>query len=210
MTKAYFNEKAKVWDETIAERDVTKLENMARRLDIEPGSTVLDVGTGTGVFVPFILSRIGEKGRLVCLDFAEEMLNRARAKGFPGNIEYICADITNSRLNDETFDTVVCYSSFPHFQDKPKALREINRVLKKGGRLFICHTSSRTTINQIHRQIPEVHNDLIPEENELRELLSSAGFGEISIRDEEDNYLASARKASQPPHQPGEEVTCGE
>jgi ubiquinone/menaquinone biosynthesis C-methylase UbiE len=194
VTRAYFNEKAANWDETVAEKDVTKLEEMARCLAIESGATVLDVGTGTGVFVPFILSYIGENGRLVCLDFAEEMLKRAQAKGFKGNIEYIQADIINTGLNDETFDTVVCYSSFPHFQNKPSALNEINRVLKKGGRLLICHTSSRLTINDIHRQIPQVQNDLIPDEDEMRQLLSAAGFTEISIYDNDDSYLTSAKK----------------
>ena len=194
MVKTYFNEKASIWDETVAEKDVNKLEEMAGRLAIEPGSRVLDVGTGTGVFVPFILSRIGQNGSLVCLDLAEEMLKRAQAKGFEGNIDYICADIANTRFDDESFDAVVCYSSFPHFQDKPGALKGINRVLKRGGGLFICHTSSRYTINEIHRQIPPVRNDLIPDEAEIRNLLSAAGFVEISIQDNKDNYLASARK----------------
>jgi len=194
VIETFFNEKAAIWDKTIAEKDVAKLEEMAIWLDIEPGSTVLDVGTGTGVFVPFILSKIGRNGRLVCLDLAEEMLKRARAKGFEGNIEYICSDITNSRFADDTFDAVVCYSSFPHFQDKPKALGVINRVLKIGGGLFICHTSSRNTINEIHRQTPEVQKDLIPEEGEMRQLLLAAGFAEIYIVDGDDRYLTSAKK----------------
>ena len=96
VTKAYFDEKAAIWDEVIVEKNVAKLQDMARTLALKPGSTVLDVGTGTGVFVPFLLSQIGKSGRLVYLDFAEEMLNRARAKGFKGNIDYICADITNT------------------------------------------------------------------------------------------------------------------
>ncbi|MFC2006991.1 class I SAM-dependent methyltransferase [Chloroflexota bacterium] len=198
MITAYFNEKAAIWDETIAEKDVTKLEDMAGRLDIKPGAKVLDVGTGTGVFLPFLLDKNGETGRLVCLDSAEDMLKRAQAKGFQGNIEYICADIADSRLDNETFDTVVCYSSFPHFQDKPGALGEINRMLKKGGRLCICHTSCRTAINEIHSRIPEVRNDLIPEEDVMQQLLSSAGFSEISIYDDDSSYLASACKGDSP------------
>jgi ubiquinone/menaquinone biosynthesis C-methylase UbiE len=195
VIEEYFNKKAAIWDEAVAEKDMAKLEGMARRLVIEPGSKVLDVGTGTGVFVPFILNRIGHNGKLVCLDFAEEMLKRAKAKGFEGNAEYICADIADTWFDDETFDTVVCYSSFPHFQDKPLALGEIYRVLKRGGGLFICHTSGRTAINDVHRQIPEVQNDLIPGEAEMRRLLLAAGFTEINIYDNNDNYLASATKS---------------
>ncbi|MFC2058856.1 class I SAM-dependent methyltransferase [Chloroflexota bacterium] len=194
MIREFFNEKASIWDETVAEKDLAKLEDMAKRLDIDPGYAVLDVGIGTGVFVPYILSRIGKNGRLVCLDLAEEMLKRAQAKGFVGDIEYICADIADAHLDDETFNAIVCYSSFPHFQDKPRALSEINRVLKKRGMLFICHTSSRAKINDIHRQIPAVCGDLIPGEKEMRQMLSAAGFADIGISDNSDSYLASAVK----------------
>ncbi len=194
MTKAYFNAKAAIWDKVIAEKNRDKLQKLADSLGIASGSTVLDVGTGTGVFVPFLLTKIGSSGRLVCLDFAEEMLKKARAKNFEGNIEYICADITSTQLDDATFDSIVCYSSFPHFQDKPKALREINRMLKKGGVLSICHSSSRNSINDIHRKLPEVCHDLIPDEKEMLQLLSEAGFGNIRIYDDADSYVASARK----------------
>lgn len=194
MPRSYFNEKASIWDETIAEKDATKLERMAQRLKIKPGSTVLDVGTGTGVFAPFLLRKAGNSGRLLALDVAEEMLKRARAKRFDGNIYFLQASVTNLPLPEEVFDTVVCYSSFPHFRDKPRALTEANRVLKKGGRLFICHTSSRTTINEIHQQIHALTNDTIPDQNEMRTTLSAAGFANIEIFDDRDNYLAAATK----------------
>ena len=195
MIRTYFNEKAVIWDETVAEKDEIKLESMAESLDIEFGSVLLDVGTGTGVFVPYLLKRIGRHGRLVTLDVAEEMLKKARAKNCNGNIECLHADVTNIPLRNEIFDIVVCYSSFPHFQDKLRALNEINRVLKKGGRVIICHTSSRAAINDIHRQIPAVQNDIIPGEGETQGMLSSAGFTCIDIYDNDDSYLASARKS---------------
>ena len=194
MLRIFFNQRAAIWDETISEKDVGKLERMCQRLDIKPGSTVLDVGTGTGVFLPFLLNRIGDNGRIVALDFAEEMLKIAQAKGFDGNIDYLCADINSIPRGDEAFDCVVCYSSFPHFQDKPRALTEMNRVTRSGGNLFICHTSSRDKINQIHHQIPIVQNDTIPDEDEMRRLLSAAGFTDIEIEDSSESYLVSARK----------------
>jgi len=193
MIRAYFNQKAASWDETSSERDTTKLERMAKRLKIKPGSIVLDVGTGTGVFIHFLLREIGKGGRIVALDFAEKMLGRACTKGFNGDIDYLCADVTNIPLGNEIFDIIVCYSCFPHFQDKPGALAEMNRVIKRGGRLLICHTSSRASINEIHRQIPAVENDIIPEEGEMQIILLRAGFTEVKI-DDSESYLASARK----------------
>jgi ubiquinone/menaquinone biosynthesis C-methylase UbiE len=194
MSRDFFNSTAATWDEKVAERDPAKLKAMVARLDIKPGSRVLDVGTGTGVFVPYLLKKIGRKGDLVCLDFSEEMLKIARTKSFTGNIKYLCADIENSRLADDTFDAVVCYSVFPHFQNKPKTLSEINRLLKKNGKVFICHTSSRQAINDVHRSTPEVCDHLFPENRDTRRMLSGAGFLDINISDGKEDYLASARK----------------
>jgi ubiquinone/menaquinone biosynthesis C-methylase UbiE len=194
LSKDFFNSKAATWDEEVAEKDVSRLKAMVARLDITPGANVLDVGTGTGVFVPFLLKKIGREGSLVCLDFSEKMLNIARAKGFTGNVQYLCADIENSRLADSSFDAAVCYSVFPHFEDKSKALREINRLLRKDGKLFICHTSSRQAINDVHRSIPEVCGHLFPENQETCRMLAEAGFEDIHISDREEDYLVSARK----------------
>ena len=195
IIREYFNQKASIWDESIAEKDTAKLERMARRLNIKPGSFVLDVGTGTGIFLPFLLKEIGTAGRIIALDFANEMVLSAKAKGFDGNIDYLHADVVDIPVGDGIFDAIVCYSSFPHFQDKPKAFAEMSRVIKSGGRLLICHTSSRATINEIHRQIPLVHHDTIPDADEMQSMLSLAGFTEIRIEDSSDSYLASARKA---------------
>ena len=194
MVRRYFNERASIWDANIAEKDENKLEQMVGRLNVNPGSILLDVGTGTGVFLPFLLSKIGKSGRLVALDFAEKMLRKARAKGFGGNIDYLQANVENIPLPDETFDIITCYSSFPHFQDKPEALREMKRVLKSGGRLLVCHTSSRAEINEIHRQTTIVKDDILPDTAEMRSLLLAAGFNEIIIEDNKDSYLASAEK----------------
>jgi ubiquinone/menaquinone biosynthesis C-methylase UbiE len=194
MSKDFFNSRAATWDEKVAEKDVSRLKAMLSRLDIETGAAVLDVGTGTGVLVPFLLKKIGREGKLVCLDFSEQMLKMARAKGFTGNIQFLCADIENSRLADNSFDAVVCYSVFPHFRDKPKALREIHRLLKKDGRLYICHTSSRQAINEIHRSTPEVCDHIFPENDDTRRMLSEAGFGNIDISDGAEDYVVSARK----------------
>lgn len=194
MSREFFNSRAATWDEKVAEKDVSKLEAMLARIDIKSGDTVLDVGTGTGVFVPFLLRKIGKTGRLVCLDYAEDMLNIAREKNFRRNISFLCADIENSGLPDEAFNAVVCYSVFPHFDNKPKVLNEICRVLQPGGRLFIAHTSSRQAINDIHRGLPEVCGHVFPENEEIKRLLTEAGFIDIHISESQEHYFASARK----------------
>jgi len=194
MIKTYFNGKAAIWDRVSAERDQSKLQQMVARLDIRPGSVVLDVGTGTGVFLPLLIQSLGSDGKIVAIDIAEEMLHRARMKGFNGAVAFLNADAAHIPLPEASVDSAVCYSSFPHFQDKPRALMEIYRVVRSGGRLFICHTSSREAINGLHNGIPEVASDVIPEEDEMRWLLSVAGFVEIEIEDNHENYLCRASK----------------
>ncbi len=194
MVREFFNEKAAIWDKEIAEKDITKLDSMVQRLDIKSGSTVLDVGTGTGIFVPYLLKKLGDNGHLIAIDIAEQMLVRAKLKFPIQHIDHIQADVVRLPLYKDIFDTVVCYSSFPHFHDKQKALIEMARVLKINGMLFICHTTSRSIINGIHKGIPAVHNDLLPEYTEIHRMFTIAGFEDIIIEDSKDTYLAAARK----------------
>jgi len=133
-------------------------------------------------------------GLIYALDIAEKMLEKAAAK-FPGeNIRFICAGAEEIPLPDATCDAVVCYSSFPHFTDKPRALKEMRRVLKPGGILFIGHTSGRRHINEIHRQIEAAKHDLLPDADEMKQLMDAAGFTGIGGADEEESYLATWRK----------------
>ena len=74
------------------------------------------------------------------------MLGKARGKNFVGNIEFVCCDISDTHISPETFDLRSAIR-VSHFKEKTIAL-EIKRVLK-GGKLFICHTSSRCDINEM-------------------------------------------------------------
>ena len=196
MIRTYFNGKAAIWDKEAAEKDQSKLRKMAARLDIRPGSMVLDVGAGTGVFLPFLMQKAGGEGKILAIDIAEEMLHRARTKSYNGAVDYLNADVAHIPLPDASVDSVVCYSSFPHFQDKPGAFAEIHRVIKRGGRLFICHSSCREAINGLHNGIPEVAHDIIPEDWEMRLMLSEAGFVDVEIEDNCENYLCRALRRS--------------
>lgn len=194
MIRTYFNSKAAIWDEMAAEKDNSKLRRMAARLDIRPGSVVLDIGTGTGVFLPFLIQMAGGDGKILAVDIAEKMLLKARQKSTNGVVVYLNVDAAYIPLPEASVDIVVCYSSFPHFQDKSKALAEMCRVMKNSSRLYICHTSCRAAINGLHNGIPEVAQDIIPEDWEMRLMLDSAGFVDIEIEDNCENYLCQALK----------------
>ena len=190
----YFKKKASEWDVFPRSNQPEKLQAMADRLDISEEARVLDIGTGTGIFLPFIFQNMNGSGQIVCVDFAIEMLLQAKRKNFSKEVRFTCAEIENVRFQNYLFDTAVCYSTFPHFHDKPKALVNIHRLLMPGGLLYICHTASREAINQIHQNLPNLQDHLIPEYDEMKNLLIKAGFTNIQIEEEGDSYLAKSRK----------------
>jgi len=193
--REYFNQLAGKWDKMTPEEIRARLPQMIDYLAIKPGDTILDVGGGTGILLPLLYKAAGGGGKIVSLDIAEEMLKQARNNGHQGNIDFIHADVAAIPLSGEAFDLVICYSCFPHFPDKLKALAEMARVLRNRGRLAICHTANRQTINELHKSIGNaVGNDTIPDEATMREMLAASGLKTIEVRDEYHRYLAIAAK----------------
>jgi len=193
-SRQFFNGKATHWDETPRSNAAHQLEAMIARLDLIEGSRVLDVGTGTGIFVPYIKRNIGPSGHVVCVDFALEMLLIANEKSISETIMPVCAEIETVGFRPMIFDAVVCYSTFPHFHDKPQALRNMYAHLKNDGKVFVCHTASREHINQIHRNIPDFQDHLIPQNDKMMALMQEAGYEDVRIEECEDSYLVVGQK----------------
>ena len=79
--KHYFNEAARTWDEKFYTPALaTFLENLIPTLGLQRGYHILDVGTGTGLLIPFLLHAIGSDGSLTAIDYAEEMVQICRSK----------------------------------------------------------------------------------------------------------------------------------
>ncbi|MDO9546397.1 MAG: class I SAM-dependent methyltransferase [Pelolinea sp.] len=194
VSRQFFNQEAAHWDETVRNNDADELRALAERLSIQPDARVLDVGTGTGVFIPYIKSKLNGGGRVLCVDFAFKMLEIAQKKNGCDGVDHVCVDIETVRFADHKFDTVVCYSAFPHFHDKPLALENIFEVLTNDGVVYICHSASREFINNIHRKMPDFSDHLIPEKGEMFTMLGNAGFFDISITEDDAYYLAQATK----------------
>ena len=189
--REYFDQAAGKWDELAEEETLIRLREIVAGLGIESGAAVLDVGCGTGVLFAMLLEKVGREACVVGLDISGEMLGRAKAKGYP--VECVQGDAHSLPIEDSTFDWVICNAVFPHFPDKLRALSEIRRVLKHGGRLVICHTASREAINEIHRSIGGVvANDTIPDEREMLRLLREARLDKAIVQDESDRYLVLA------------------
>jgi ubiquinone/menaquinone biosynthesis C-methylase UbiE len=194
VSRQYFNDLAATWDESSRNNDTSKLQALVKRLVFPTDGWFLDVGTGTGVFLPYIREQLNGGSRLVSMDFALNMVSIAKKKQEGKGIKFICAEIETVRFNTELFDAVICYSTFPHFHDKQKALSNIYQCLKPGGYLYICHSASREQINQIHSRIPDLKDHLIPEDSEMSKLLISSGFSKYQIDSAKEYFLVTATK----------------
>ena len=193
----YFDQLAPTWDNELTSERLKSLGNIVKELGIEPGYHVLDIGSGTGVLLPFLIAELGDEGKIVALDFSEEMLCQAKAKNFSPIVRFAQADVLAIPLADNSVDLAICNSAFPHFDDKARALKEIARVLRNNGRLVICHTMSRTMINQLHQSIGgAVANDLLPDEFQLRRLIKQAGLRVTHFEDGPERYLVIAGKSA--------------
>ena len=109
---------------------------LVERLALEDGARVLDVGCGTGRLTRWIAERLGPGGSVVGIDPLEERIRIARAHGGPARFEVGRAEALDA-FEDASFDAV-CMSSVLHWvSDQAKALAEMRRVLRSGGRLGV-------------------------------------------------------------------------
>ena len=109
---------------------------LVERLGLEQGAHVLDVGCGTGRLARWMGERLGPKGSVVGLDPLEERIAIARSHGGAARFEVGQAEALGT-CDDASFDAV-CMSAVLHWvSDKAKALAEIRRVLRPGGRLGV-------------------------------------------------------------------------
>ena len=132
--KQFFNDHAEMWrdmwykDPATGRHDKHEkdFDRLFSLLPLKPGDHVLDVGCGPGVLVPLILERITETGILYELDFADKMIETNRRLHGGENIRFILADAENAALDDASCDVVICFSCFPHFHDKGKAMTTLS------------------------------------------------------------------------------------
>ncbi len=107
---------------------------------IEPGQTVVDLGSGAGVDCFIASQKVGPEGRVIGIDMTDPMLDKARAyadkHGF-ANVEFRKGVIEKMPLDDASVDLVISNCVINLSPDKQTVFREIARVLKPGGRAAI-------------------------------------------------------------------------
>lgn len=148
---AYFDERADSWDESGCSGESRVQGAVLSLVDLKPGDTVLDLGCGTGVMIPFYLT--AKAGKIVAVDVSEKMVERAREKfGGEPSVELRASDAL-SLDEGERFDAAVIYNAYPHFPDKLALVEKVYRLLKPSGRFVVAHGSGKDAINRHHEAV---------------------------------------------------------
>ena len=191
----FFNSRASTWDER-CRYDHAKIKEILDMLPIRKGDDILDVGTGTGILIPFLLERIGGKGSIIAVDMAEKMIEIAKKKFCHENVFFIADNVFTAGLHEEIFDLIICYSVFPHFDDQAIAVKLLARHLKTGGTIAICHSRGRDEINRKHENASRaVAHDHLPPATVVEEYLEAAGCEIGTLVDTKNLYVLTGRKS---------------
>jgi SAM-dependent methyltransferase len=161
--------------------------NPTALLALEPGQTVLDLGSGGGIDVLLSAKRVGPTGMAYGLDMTDEMLALAREnqrKAGATNVEFLKGTIEAIPLPDNSVDVIISNCVINLSGDKDAVLREAFRVLKPGGRFAVSDVIVRGDVPADIRRSMELWVGCIAgalEEKEYAAKLRSAGFADVEV-----------------------------
>ena len=189
MKPDYFDTVAATWDNH-AGPPQSALDKLLNLLSLQENSSVLDIGTGTGILIPHLRERIGTDGHITAVDKSHAMLAQARYKfGTVPHTRFLQLDI-ETLLPPETYDAIIMYSVYPHLKHPIETLCKLYRnSLKTGGTLLIAHSAGRQTINEIHqRHRHELSSATLPPAEDIVMQLRQKGIPEIFSEDSDSIY----------------------
>jgi len=161
--------------------------NPTALIELKPGETVLDLGSGGGIDVLLSAKRVGPTGKAYGLDMTDEMLALAREnqrQAGATNVEFLKGEIENIPLPDASVDVVISNCVINLSTDKSRVLREAFRVLRPGGRFAVSDVIVRGSVPDAVRQSMLLWVGCIAgalEEQDYRAKLLGAGFTDVEF-----------------------------
>jgi arsenite methyltransferase len=154
---------------------------------LQPGETVLDLGSGGGIDVLLSAQRVGPSGKAYGLDMTDEMLALAREnqrRAGVENVEFLKGEIEAIPLPGDAVDVVISNCVINLSADKRQVLAEAFRVLRPGGRFAVSDVVVRGEVPQALRRSVELWIGCVAgalEESDYRRLLAEVGFEDIEV-----------------------------
>lgn len=160
----YFDRASLSWDSRSLFREET-VRAVFAMLGSLNGSKILDVGCGTGVLFPTLLSL--QPGHVTGLDLSYGMVCQARKK-FPESRRLSILRGDFYEFSGEGYDLITVYNAYPHFLDRRRFAWHAYDLLAPKGRLLVFHDLSRSCLNALHRRegVCQVSSPLQSCENE--------------------------------------------
>jgi demethylmenaquinone methyltransferase/2-methoxy-6-polyprenyl-1,4-benzoquinol methylase len=176
---------------------------------VRPGDRVLDLAGGTGDIAALLLPRVGEEGEVVVGDINASMLrigrDRLLDRGLLARLRWAQLNAEASPFPDDSFDAVTIAFGLRNVTDKQKALAEMQRVLKPGGRALILEFSRLQS--DLLKPLYDFHSFQVlprlgkliaddeasyrylaesirkhPDQDTLRSMMEAAGFRNVQVR----------------------------
>ena len=185
LQRKTFDRLYRLFEPPLPEGVPERLEKIVTHGKINRGDTVLDVGTGTGVLIPIIMSY--EPRWIYACDLSEAMLEQLRTKKYP-NVETIAADVRDLKLPESSIDVVFINACYGNIVDKTGAFTNLSRMLKPQGRMVISHPLGKTFIRSLSEGSPFPLDDF-PEKSEAEKLFKPFGFRIKTFIDEPKLYI---------------------
>jgi arsenite methyltransferase len=168
--------------------------------NLNPGETVLDLGSGGGIDVLLSAKRVGPAGRAYGLEMTDEMLALAREnqrKAGISNAEFLKGEMEKLPLPNESVDVIISNCVINLSADKDRVLREAFRVLKPGGRFAVSDVVVRGEVPADIRRSVELWVGCLAgalEESQYRAKLAAAGFEAVDVEPTRIYRIEDARR----------------
>ena len=155
---------------------------------IQPGNTVVDLGSGAGNDCFVARHETGETGKVIGIDFTPEMIDKARSNADKlkyNNVEFRLGDIENIPTMSNIADVVVSNCVMNLVPNKPKAFSEVHRILKIGGHFSISDIVLTGELPERIKNAAEMYAGCVAsaiQKEDYLEIIKNSGFKNITIQ----------------------------
>ncbi len=160
---------------------------------LQPGETVVDLGSGGGFDAFLAAQEIGKTGKVIGVDMTPDMLSKARqnaATGKYSQVEFRLGEIENLPIADNTADVIISNCVINLSPDKPRVFREALRVLKAEGRLAISDVVATAELPESVSNDPAMISGCLggaAHIDDLTSMMEDAGFEDIRIQPKDES-----------------------